>query len=259
MEKGKFLQEYRASKAMWVLYWFIIVVFLLLSAAGIAIIVYFPQSDFAGAFIFICCIVVAYLFYRNAKKKMDIPVYALYEHGVERRHKSQYSFIPIERIYDLFLFTTGKSLAPNNLAFKCEESNTWELIGVYHQGDLWKLIISNAEKRVQLLKNEIENGETVYFNYITPATALKNSLTAFSYKKFLASKTSTLGLNLNELLVDGISFPLSSLDNLEANHRNGKFRIIAKSGQDIFSFRETTLWSHMVFSTLFLGLLKSKN
>ncbi|MBV8251337.1 MAG: hypothetical protein JO154_01920 [Chitinophaga sp.] len=255
MEKGKLIQEYRPSKAMWGVYWLLIGFFVLLAICGIALTFALPGAEFAGKFIFVFCMVMAIIFYVSAKKKMNIPVYLLYENGVERQYKSQTYYMPLAGLHDLFLFTTGKSMAPNNLAFKSSGSDIWELININHGGDLAELINANAKKRSEYLLQQIKDGQTANFNYITSATALKNSFTALSTQTFLNSQSKQLGINGKYLIVDGTQYPLSSLQPLQHSSLKGYF-IKTTDGKEVFAFRETTLWSFMVFMVLFADLTK---
>ncbi|RAJ79022.1 hypothetical protein CLV59_10682 [Chitinophaga dinghuensis] len=257
MDKGKLIQEYRPSKAMWGVYGLLIGFFVLLAICGIVLNFVLPGAEFAGKFIFVFCLVIAILFYVSAKKKMNIPTYLLYENGVEREYKSQTYFMPLAGLHDLFLFTTGKSPAPNNLAFKSAGSDIWELINIHHGGDLAALININAQKRSDYLLQQLKEGETIQFNYITTATALKNSFTALSTQTFLQSQSKQLGLNSKYLTVDGTSFPLTSLEPIQHSPLKGYF-IKTTDGKEVFSFRETTLWSFMVFLILFGTLTKEK-
>lgn len=255
MEKGKLLQEYKASKAMWGAYGFLIGLFVLLAICGILLTFLLPGAEFAGKFIFVFCVVIAILFYVSAKKKMNNPEYLLYENGVERQYKSQSYFMPLSGLQDLFLFTTGKSMAANNLAFKSTGSDVWELISIHHGGDLGALIVANADKRSEYLLQQIREGQTAHFNYITTATALKNSFTALSAQTFLNSNTKQLGLNSQYLLLDGTQYPLSDLQPIQHAAMKG-YIIKTREGREIFTFRETTLWSYAVFITLFSELTK---
>ncbi len=255
MDKGKLIQEYRPSKAMWGVYGLLIGFFVLLAICGIVLNFVLPGAEFAGKFIFVFCMVIAILFYVSAKKKMNIPVYLLYENGVEREYKSQSYFMPLAGLHDMFLFTTGKSLAPNNLAFKSAGSDIWELINIHHGGDLATLIDANARKRSEYLLHQIKEGETIHFNYITTATALKNSFTALSTQTFLNSQSKQLVLNSKSLTVDGTPYLLSGLQPIQHNNLKGYF-IKSTDGKEVFSFRETTLWSFMVFIMLYEQMIK---
>ncbi|WP_143304643.1 hypothetical protein [Chitinophaga vietnamensis] len=246
---------------MWVVYGFFIGLFVLMALGGLALAFLLPNEPgmgFASKFIFVFCAVLAIIFYVSAKKKMDKPQYFLYENGIDRKYKSQEYFMPAKDLTDLFLFTTGKSPGPNNLAFKSEGSDQWELISVHHSGNIGALIELNSIKRSEYLWPEIEQGKTIKFNYITTATALKNSFTALSANTFLNSKTQQVSLNNKFLTVNDTNYPLTDLQPIQRATVKG-YLIKDKNGKEVFSFSETTLWSFAVFAEIYSRLLEQRS
>lgn len=261
MEKGKLLQEYKQSSSMWVVYGFFIGLFVLIALGGLALAFLLPNEPgmgFASKFIFVFGLAVAVIFYASAKRKMDKPQYFLYENGIERKYKSQEYLMPVKSLTDLFLFTTGKSPGPNNLAFKSEGSDQWELISIHHSGDIGTLIDLNRVKRSEYLWQEIEQGKTIQFNYITTATALKNSFTALSANTFLNSTSKQISLNKEFLAVNGTNYPLADLLPIQRAMVKG-YSIKDKNGKEVFSFSETTLWSFAVFAEVYTRLLEARS
>jgi len=121
---------------------------------------------------------------------MDKPVYHLYNEGVQYTYNNVEYFMPAGTLKDFYYFSTSKTLAPNNLAFKSDGRDQWELISNHYGGDTSAIIGVNIENRVAYLFDCITQHKLVTFKFISAGSFWKNLSQRFLTKAFSILKHS---------------------------------------------------------------------
>ncbi|WP_367867556.1 hypothetical protein [Pedobacter sp. WC2423] len=105
--------------------------------------------------------------------------YYLYEKGIVTENSGQLKTILFEDIDDLWLFSSGNSFNPNNIAFRSRKDGHWEIMTARnrHVFKAIDLITSHhqAQYTAKVLK-DIKIGNGIVFNYISDAIQDKSFL-----------------------------------------------------------------------------------
>lgn len=255
---GNFIKRYGASKWMSVLLLLPVILFL---AGGVWLL--WLRNNTAPEnrqFLLVAAIVaiaagILFLFLR--RKKLAHEQFWLYEHGIKvtgGKNPPEDSLLFTE-IGQVYRFVSGsQTSAPDNLAFRRDDKDSWKLITpkIAGSGELIKLFLEkHLEQQGREWTAQLEAGKRLYFAYLTETGKWNSSLLANGTRhRPLDLPVKTLSLDKFTLHVEDNTYALNETATVQVNNWSDAVMLTDKSGKKIFSVPYLSLLNADLFIQL---------
>lgn len=187
------------------------------------------------------------------QKKLRQASYEVYEKGITQLIGTHRHYTPYSEIHDLYLFSSGQTLASgliNNLAYRRNPSEPFNRVNAHLSGfnAFLQLVRERyVHDRLPGVIETLQAGGAVTFNFVGTGQVWGKRVSG----NFLKVSTQPIVVTREALEVQGRTVPMASLRSVDLNAWTEKVVIKDDSGKTVFATLGTGIMSHDLFlSTL---------
>lgn len=200
--------------------------------------------------------ILALTLFRNKGK-----TFCLYDLGIVTIDQGQRTSLLYENMQDVYLFTSGKSIIANNIAFRSGTTGQWGAISAKYN-NVSKAIDTIAQKHIELYASkmiqELKDGKSVTFHYIDYKTAMGRWIFSMGTNDFLKITPKSIQLTTESIIVDSKKTAIKDLSHFSGNNWINEIKLLTRSNEIVLRTSRNGIFSSDSFAVVMDFLINQK-